>query len=140
LRDAGDPLPAAAACMSPWTDLALSGPSVTAHAGNDPTLSAELLRVMANCYVRENDPLSPLISPLYADLNGLPPLLLQVGKDELLLSDSTTLAERASQAGVDVTLRTWDGAFHGWQAFAWLMPEGRRAIEEVGAFLARHLK
>jgi acetyl esterase/lipase len=136
LRDAGDPLPAGAVCLSPTTDMTVSGETVKSHAGRAPFLKPEDL-VGNPQYVGDNDPASPSLSPLFADLSGLPPLLIQVGYDEILLSDSTRFAERARRAGVDVTLEVWEGMWHAWHSFAPFLPEARRAIERIGAFVDR---
>jgi acetyl esterase/lipase len=90
---------------------------------------------MAAAYLGGKPPRTPLASPLYADLSGLPPLLIQVGTAETLLDDSTRLAERARKAGVDVTLEPWEDMIHVWQAFASMLPEGQQAVERIGAFL-----
>ncbi len=140
LRDDGDPLPAAAVCLSAWTDLEGTGESFTTHVQSDPFLTPEWLRFMAKHYVANNDARMPLISPLYADLHDLPPIFIQVGSDEILLSDSTRLAERAREAGVDATLDVWEGMWHVWHFFAGQMPEGNRAMKEVGKFIHKHLK
>lgn len=139
LRDAGDPLPGAAALLSPWTDLALSGDSIDGKADEDPMLQRGGLARMAEWYLGGGDARAPLISPLYADLGGLPPLLIQVGTAETLLDDATRLAERAQLAGVDVTLETWDQMIHVFQAFAAILPEGQQAIERIGEFIRKHL-
>ncbi|UCD63974.1 MAG: alpha/beta hydrolase [Candidatus Zixiibacteriota bacterium] len=139
LRDAGDQLPAAAVCLSPWTDLAGTGESITSLAHRDPFLAPEWLQFMANSYAADNDPRSPLISPIFADLPGLPPILIQVGSDEILLSDSTRLADRAREAGVDVRLEVWEGMWHVWHFFAGQMPEAKRAINDVGTFIYQHV-
>lgn len=80
-----------------------------------------------------------LISPIYADLHGLPPLLIQVGEREILLSDSLRLVDRAREAGVDIKLEVWEGMWHVWHLFAWYVPEGQRAIEKIGAFICNQL-
>ena len=139
LRDLGEPMPAAGVCLSPWTDLTLSGESIQANAATDPMVSATTLALMADAYLGELDRRSPTASPLFADLAGLPPLLVQVGAGELLLDDSKRLAERAQAAGVDVTLERWDDVFHVWHAFADLLPEARDAIAAIGAYLDRRL-
>ncbi|UCC45032.1 MAG: alpha/beta hydrolase [Candidatus Zixiibacteriota bacterium] len=139
LRDAGEQLPAAAVCMSPWTDLEGTGESITSLAHKDPFLTSDWLGVMAKNYVADDDPRSPLISPIYADLHGLPPILIQVGADEILLSDSTRLEKRGRQAGVDVTLDIWANMWHVWHLFAGQMPEAKRAINEVGKFIREHV-
>ena len=137
LRDAGEPMPAAAACISPWTDLTLSGPSLHANAETDPMVSAKTLALMADAYLGEHDRRAPTASPLFADLAGLPPLLIQVVTGELLLDDARRFAERAEAAGVDVTLDEWDDVFHVWHSFADLLPEARAAFDAIGAHVDR---
>jgi len=139
LRDAGDPLPAAAVLMSPWTDLACAGESMTSCAEIDPVLGPATLREWAGYYLNGSDARAPLASPVYGDLSRLPPLLIQVGSAEVLLDDSTRLAERAQAAGVDVTLEVWDGMIHVWHAFAMMLPEGQQAIDRIGAWVQERL-
>jgi acetyl esterase/lipase len=136
LRDGGQPLPAAIACLSPWTDLSLGGESVRCNARADLILGLALLQWAARLYLGDTDPSTPLASPLYAELAGLPPLLIQVGSDEILLSDSVILAAQAEAAGVDVALEIWDGMQHVWQFAARYLPEGQRAVDRIGAFVA----
>ena len=112
---------------------------MTTHTQADPFLTPEWLEIMAKSYAADNDRRSPLISPLYAELRQLPPLLLQVGGDEILLSDSTRLADRAREVGVDVTLDVWEGMWHVWHFFAGQMPEARQAMNEVGKFICKHI-
>ena len=140
LRDAGEPLPAAAVCLSPWTDLQGTGESMTTHVHADPFLTPEWLQSMAKHFVADHDPRMPLISPIHADLHDLPPVLIQVGSDEILLSDSMRLAESARQAGVETTLDVWEGMWHVWHFFAGQMPEGKRAMNKVGTYIRSHLK
>ncbi len=139
LRDAGRPLPAALVCLSPWTDLTGSGESVKTCARLDPLLKADSGKVIVPAYLGDTDPRSPLVSPIFADLTGLPPLLIQVGDHEILLSDSLRLADVAREAGVEVSVDVWKGMWHVWQAMAGLIPEAQRAIDEVGAFLDERL-
>jgi acetyl esterase/lipase len=124
LRVAGDPLPAGAVLLSPWTGLAATGESIRTRADIDPWLTQQRLGAMAQLYLAGKNPRNPLASPLYADLRGLPPLLIQVGNDEILLDDATRLAERAETAGVSVSLEVWDNMWHVFQAFASEIPEG----------------
>lgn len=138
LRDAGEPLPAAGVCLSPWTDLAMSGRSWTANARQELVISPAILRQMGQAYLGDADPRTPLASPLYADLAGLPPLLVQVGGDEGLLSDGEEVALRAKAAGVNVELEVWPGMWHVWQLTSRFVPEGQKAIEQIGAFLQPH--
>jgi monoterpene epsilon-lactone hydrolase len=139
LRDAGSPMPAAAACMSAWTDLEGLGESMTTRAERDPLITQEISRSHAKMYLGDTDPRNPLASPVYADLHGLPPLLMQVGDAEILLDDSTRIARKAKAAGVDVTLEVWDEMIHVWQAFAGILPEGQQAIERLGEFIRERL-
>jgi phosphinothricin tripeptide acetyl hydrolase len=139
LRDAGDPLPAAGLCISPWTDLAATGASIATKAAEDPMVRPADLALMADAYLAGRDPKTPLASPLYADLAGLPPLLIQVGSAEILLDDAVRVAERASKAGVAAELRVWQDMIHVWHAFADLLPEGQQAVDEMAAFLEAQL-
>lgn len=135
LRYGGTPLPAAGVCLSPWVDLEGIGDSMATKAAVDPMVQRDPLRKMAALYLAGQDPRTPLAAPLYANLSGLPPLLIQVGTAETLLDDSTRLAERARKAGVNVTLEPWEDMIHVFQAFAPILPEGREAIERIGAFV-----
>lgn len=135
LRELGKPLPQAGVCLSPWTDLVCQGESWTKNLRKDLMLPPGPIRESARLYLAGADPRNPLASPLYADLAGLPPLLIQVGSDELILSDATGLAERARAAGVPVTLQVWDGMQHEWHFAAGLIPESRQAIEAIGTFI-----
>lgn len=138
-RDEGLPLPGAVVCLSPWVDLALTGDSMRTKAGDDPIVSREMLRGWAKLYLGDHDPRTPLASPLYADLDGLPPLLIQVGASEVLLDDATRLAERASKAGVETTLEVWPEMIHVWHTFAAILPEGHEAIARIGEFVRTQL-
>ena len=138
LRDAGDPLPAAAVCLSPWVDLEGLGESMTSRAEVDPMVQRESLLQTAKAYLGGAHPRTPLAAPLYADLRGLPPLLIQVGTAETLLDDATRLVERARTAGVDVAYEPWDDMFHVWQFCASLLPEGQEAIDRIGEFVRKH--
>ncbi len=138
LRDNGMHLPAAAVCISPWTDLECAGDSWDANADHDVLLDPVLLRRSAKMYLNGVDPHTPLASPLYADLRGLPPLFIQAGTREILLSDSTRLAHSAHDAGVDVTLDLWDGMVHGWHYAVSLLPEARAAIDNIREFVSFH--
>lgn len=139
LRDEGAPLPAAAVGISPWVDLEGVGASMDTKADADPMVQREGLLEMARAYLGPHPPRTPLAAPLHADLRGLPPLLLHVGTAETLLDDAVRFAERAREAGVDVTLEAWDDMIHVWHIFAPMLPEGQQAIERVGAFLRKRL-
>jgi acetyl esterase/lipase len=139
LRDAGEPLPAGAIPMSPWTDLTQSGDSFKRNAENDPIISKAYLDRMASLYLNGADPKTPYASPLHGDLKGLPPLLIQTGSAEALLDDSTEFARKASKSGVNVTYEVWPEMFHGWQQTAHLLDDGQLAIENLGAFCEQKL-
>lgn len=138
LRDAGDPLPAAAVCISPMTDLACTGESFNTR--KDALLTPEQARAFARHYVAGQDPRQPLISPHYGDLQRLPPLLIQAGGDEILLSDAQRLAECARAAGVDVQLSIWPHMWHVWHLFVPFLPEARQAVEAAGAFIRKSVE
>jgi len=135
LRDAGVPLPAAAALFSPWTDLAATGDSIRTNNDRCAMFEGAGIAFSAQYYLGETDPRNPLASPLYADLSGLPPLLIHVGADEVLLDDSTRLAERARAAGVRVDLKIWPVVPHAWQLVPHLVPEARQSLRESVEFL-----
>lgn len=138
-RDEGLPMPAAAVLISPWTDLTCSSPTYESCAALDPVITIEGIGEHASAYLGGADPRHPLASPNFADLSGLPPLLIQVGTDEVLLDDSRGLAARASEAGVAVELEVWDQMIHVWHAFYQMLAEGEDAIEGIGAFLREKL-
>lgn len=135
IKDARLPMPAAGVCISPWVDLECVGDSMTTRAAVDPWIDREYLTRKAALYLAGKHPRTPLAAPLYADLTGLPPLLIQVGTAETLLDDSKRLAARARRAGVDVVLETWEGMIHGWHAFAETLDEGQLAIDRLGEFI-----
>jgi epsilon-lactone hydrolase len=140
IRDAGEPMPAAAVCLSPFVDLAATGASMKTKVKADVMLRADLFEPVIKAYLGEADPCTPLASPLYADLHGLPPLLIQVGTDELLLDDATRIAAQARAAGVEVKLEVWDRMFHTWQAWGNMFPEASRARAYIGEFVHAHLE
>ncbi len=139
LRDAGETLPAGAVCISPWTDLAMTGASIESKAKADPILNGDSLKRYASYYAGAHDRMMPLISPTYADLSGLPPALIQVGTDEILLDDARRCAARAREAGVDVTLEVWDEMFHVFQLIPFL-PETKEALRSITEFVSQNLK
>jgi len=140
LRERRLPLPVAAVLMSPWTDLAATGASYISRAEADPIHQRPMILALAKNYLGgQGDPYDPLVSPLYADLRGLPPLLIQVGDRETVLDDSVMLADMARSAGVDVNLEVWDGMIHVFQMFGAELPEARQAIASIAGFLNRHL-
>ncbi|WP_336487838.1 alpha/beta hydrolase [Methylobacterium nigriterrae] len=137
-RDAGLPLPRAAALFSPATDMLGSGQSYRTNAGRDAMFDPEGLRRLAPLYLAGADPAGPLVSPLYADLAGLPPLLVHVGERELLRDDSSRLAEAARAAGVSVDLTVFPVVPHVWQFAHGFLPEARRSLDAAAAFLRAH--
>lgn len=135
LRDRSLPMPAAAVCISPWSDLTCTADSYRTRAEADPMVAPDDIAEMAAHYLQGADPESPLASPNFADLRALPPLLIHVGRDEVLLDDALQLHERATAAGVASTLEVWDDMIHVWHAFHPLLAQGREGVARVGAFL-----
>jgi epsilon-lactone hydrolase len=128
-----------AVLLSPWTDLTLSGASMTEKVGIDPSFVPEKVQIRANDYVASADPANPAISPLFADLRGLPPTLIQAGSNEILLDDSARLAARAASDDVAVILDVTPGVPRLFQSFAAMVEEGDQALDRVTAFLSTHL-
>ena len=139
LRDRGLPRPAGGVCISPWVDLTCSGATYATKAAVDPIVTRESVAMMAQAYAGADDPKAPLLSPLYADLRGLPPLLVQVGSDEVLLDDALGLGERARAAGVDVTIEEWPAMIHVWHWFQPMLDEAERAVGVIGNFVRTRL-
>jgi epsilon-lactone hydrolase len=135
LRDRGVPLPACTWCSSPWVDLEAIGGSMTTKASVDPLIQKAYLMELAMAYLKGVDPRTPLASPVYADLHGLPPMLIQVGSAETLLDDSVRLAGVAGAADVRVRLEVWPNMIHAWHLFYPQLTDGRRALAQVGAFI-----
>jgi acetyl esterase/lipase len=138
-REAGLPMPSCLYLMSPYADLTLSGDSLAERESLDPILSPEGLRVRAPEYVGAADAADPLISPVFGDLQGLPPLLIQVGSHEILLSDALRLAARAAASEVAVTLEVTPGAPHVFQGFGGLLDEATAALGRASDFIKAHL-
>jgi monoterpene epsilon-lactone hydrolase len=139
VRDAREPLPACAWLVSPWVDLRMSGANLAEKAAIDPLISKPYLEELASAYLAGADPANPLVSPLNADLAGLPPLLVQVGSAETLLDDAVRIARRAGAADVRVNLEIWPHMIHAWHLWAAQLEAGRRAIASAGAFIRAHL-
>jgi len=135
LRDAGDPLPRAGFLMSPWLDMTGEGETNTTRADVDPWFKPQYITAAASEFCTDFDRKNPLVSPVFADASGLPPLLIQVGDDEILQSDSISFAENIRKAGGQVELKVWDGMWHVFQFFVGQMPESKRAIDDIGRFL-----
>lgn len=139
LRDAGLPLPAGAVGLSPWVDLAMTGATLRDNAATD-YINENVLRASAHMYLDGRLPEeTPLASPLYADLHGLPPLLIQAGSAEMLLDDSRRLADAAKAAGVDVTFEVWEDMIHVWHFFYRIAPGARQAMDHIAEFVARQV-
>jgi monoterpene epsilon-lactone hydrolase len=137
LREAGEALPACAWLASPWTDLTLSGSSLASKDAVDPLIHQGYLDELAVAYAGTADRSDPLISPLFADLRGLPPILVQVGSAETLLDDATRFAAAAGAADVPVTLEIWPHMIHAWPMWNALLADGRRALAQAGEFMRR---
>ena len=135
LRDAGRPLPGCSWLVSPWVDLQMTGASLAEKADVDPLIQKPYLEELASAYLAGADPAGPLVSPLHADLGGLPPLLVQVGSAETLLDDALRIARRAGAADVPVSLEVWPHMIHAWHLWAAQLDDGRRAIASAGAFM-----
>lgn len=136
LRHAGDPLPAAAVLLSPFLDVTASGESATTRADQDPWFNVSDMAVVARYYCPDETKWrDPLISPVFANVSGLPPMMIQVGNDEILLSDSTRLAEKLEAAGVDVEIEIWPDMWHVFPMFVGKMPEARRAVKKIGRYI-----
>ncbi len=139
LKHGGLPQPSAAVLMSPWADLTLSGDSISGKAEADPALTPDGLARRAADYLAGSDPAGELVSPIFADLAGLPPLLIQAGSHEILLDDATRLAARAAAADVAVSLEVTPGVPHVFQGFAGMLDDADRALTRAGEFLRTHL-
>jgi acetyl esterase/lipase len=135
LRDSGVSLPACVWCSSPWVDLEMTGATMTSKAAVDPLIQKPYLSELAAMYLRGGDPHAPLVSPIHADLRGLPPMLIQVGGAETLLDDAVRLAAVAGAMDVRVTLQVWPHMIHAWHLFFPQVEAGRRSLAEAGAFI-----
>jgi epsilon-lactone hydrolase len=139
LRDVGESLPAAVVLLSPWIDLTETSASRSTHAEADPYLTPQFMRVAAKHYLGAINPRTSPASPLFGDLAGLPPVLIQVGTDEIFLDDSLLLAQRMREVGGAVTLEIWEGMWHVWHYFAALIPEGQQSFDQIGKFVRTQL-
>ncbi len=135
LRDRKLGLPGCAVMISPWVDLEGIGSSITARAAQDPMVQKAGLLWMAGMYLGGKDTRTPLAAPLYADLKGLPPILVQVGTAETLLDDATRIAEKLHTSGVEVRLAVWPNMLHVFPLFAPILSEGRDGCVEIGTFI-----
>ena len=135
IKDRGLPMPSCAVGLSPWTDLTMSGPSIMGRADIDPLLTGMAVQWFANQYVTREQAPDPFASPLFGDLTGFPPLLIQVGTLEILYDDSSRFAEAAVKAGVQCTFEPYEGQIHVFQALAPHLPETAQAVASIGAFV-----
>ena len=139
LRDKKIPLPACSVCLSPWSDLTVSGASMRTNRRRDPLFTREAIAYFALLYAPYRDLAKPSVSPLFGSFKGLPPLLIQVGSGELLLDDSCRVAEKASADGVNADITVWPGMIHVFQALAFTLKDARRAIRDIGRFVEKHI-
>ena len=137
LKHAGDPLPAGGLLFSPWTDLATTGASLRTNDSADPMFCGAAIQRAAQVYLGDASPIDPYASPLYADLQGLPPLFLMAGSTEVLLDDSQRVADKARAAGVECELEVWEKMPHVWPMFAPFIPEANRALDHAATFVQR---
>ena len=140
LKTLGLPQPKAAVLISPWVDLAMTGESLQANARADAMLSPEAIEKFASLYLGDSDPRSPLASPIFADLSGLPPAYVMVGDTEVLMSDAQTLVKRISEADGQVELTIWPKMPHVFPIMSAIIPEGRQAIEDISTFVRAQLE
>ncbi len=138
LRDEGVELPAGAVCISPWADLTFTGDSMIVKDKVDAMLGRSSLSWFAGQYLAGQDPAQPLASPIFADLKGLPPILIQVGSNEVLLDDAIRLNKALKQVDGDVTLEVWEAQMHVWHLMSMIVPEGKHAINVIGTFVKTH--
>lgn len=139
-KDDGIPLPAGCAVFSPCTDMTISGESHQIRAKADPCTPKGSTETYLSYYVGNGDPQHPYASPLFGDLTGLPPIIIQVGNDETLRDDSTRFAKKANEAGGEVRIKVWKGMFHCFPLLAPMFPEATAALEEVCQFIRINLK
>jgi monoterpene epsilon-lactone hydrolase len=139
LREAASPLPACAWLVSPWVDLEMTGASIDTKATIDPLIHREYLQELAANYLHGQNPRNPLVSPLHADLTGLPPMLIQVGSAETLLDDAVRIAGRLGAADVATSLEIWPHMIHAWHLWSARLTSARQALASSGAFISTHL-
>ena len=139
LREKGHPLPACAVLMSPWVDMEMLGESLIANDAIDPMVHRPMVETMVSLYMGASDRRHPLANPLHGDFRGLPPMIVHSGSRETLLDDAVRVVEKARAEGVDVEYRIWDGQIHVFHIFAARLDEGAVALDELGAFIAKHI-
>lgn len=139
IKEKGYPLPKAAVCISPWVDLECIGNTTITKKDRDPWLGLMPIKSMARTYLNGNHPRHYLASPIYGDLKGLPPILIHVGSDEILLDDAVRLYERAIESGTNASLKIWDNMIHVFQSFDSVFKDAHKSIYEMGKFLRTNL-
>jgi monoterpene epsilon-lactone hydrolase len=139
LRDEKQPMPGAVVLIAPWTDLTVSSPSYTSNAGVDPVINVELLREAGKLYAGKSDPADPMISPIFANLSGLPAMLIHVGEHERMLDDSVLFSNRAVAAGCNVTLQVWPQMWHVFHQSCPEVPEACDAILALADYIKLRL-
>ena len=139
LRDEGLPMPRAAFLLSPWLDLSGSGETMRSRSDRDPWFRADDIHHIAKFYCDADERTDPRVSPVYADMHGMPPMHIQVGDDEILLSDATRLADKLRAAGIEVTVDIWREMWHVFQAFLLVVPEAREAVRRMGEAMRESL-
>ena len=139
-RNAGLPMPAGGVAISPWANLEMTGASYTTRDGVDPLCSREILALMARAILGSTRPNDPDVSPVFADVRGLPPILVQIGESEVMLSDAIRLATHLADSRVRTSLEVWPDMFHVWPMFTDVIPEAREALESAASFLDRALR
>jgi acetyl esterase/lipase len=135
-RDRGLPMPRAVACISPWVDLAATGETFHSLAEDDPMITAQTVALVTESYLAGASPRTPYASPLYGEAHGFPPVLIQVGEREMLLSDAERFAAKLAEAGSSVTLEVWPGMVHVWHLHHTRLAKARQALSRLGQFLA----
>jgi monoterpene epsilon-lactone hydrolase len=134
-RDRGLPMPRAAACISPWVDLAATGETFRTKEADDPMITTQTVALVTDSYLAGTSPETPYASPLYGDVHGFPPILIQVGEREMLLSDAERFAAKLAAAGSPVTLEVWPGMVHVWHLHHTRLAKARQALARLGRFL-----
>lgn len=137
LRDLGLPMPAGAICLSPWADLACNSKSFRQNIASEAMLNADAIAALGKHHIGDRDPKDPLLSPVHANLEGLPPLMVHVGTGEILLDDSRAIRRAANKAAVSMDYKEWQDMPHVFPLFHLILPEGREALREMAAFIAR---
>jgi epsilon-lactone hydrolase len=135
VRDGGLPMPAALVTFSPWADLSASGASLDENTDRCAMFAGDTIRRAAQFYLGDRDPFDPLVSPVYADLRGFPPMLVHASCDEVLRDDAVRVVQRAHDAGVKVTFRLWRHVPHVWQFFVAVLPEAKQSLADVVHFV-----